>query len=206
AFATYSRPEIVIHCLAEGRSLVDVQREAESGLHFARQVRFGLVIDIMTAQRQLVLTLRGLTSAFGSFNDSHFDESRFEQHLADDPQLSTAACQYWIYKLKARFFAGDHVAALRAASNAQRFLWTQPTFFQPADYRLYAALTLAALCEAASPVERSEHRNALAIHHRQFLEWAENCPANLEDAATLVSAEVSRGGGRATDAMRVHTR
>jgi hypothetical protein len=181
AFATYSRPEIVIHRLAEGRSLVDVQREAESGLDFARQVRFGLVIDIMTAQRQLVLTLRGLTSVFGSFNDSHFEESPFEQHLADDPQLSTAACQYWIYKLKARFFAGDYIAALGAASNVQRFLWTQPTFFQPVDYRLYAALTLAALCETPGG-ERTEYQNALAAHQRQLQDWAENCPTNSKTA------------------------
>ncbi|HEV2984917.1 MAG TPA: serine/threonine-protein kinase PknK, partial [Vicinamibacterales bacterium] len=206
AFATYSRPEIVFHWLAEGRSLADVQREAESGLDFARQVRFGLVIDIMTAQRQLILTLRGRTSAFGSFNDSEFDESRFEQHLANDPELSTAACQYWIHKLKARFLAGDYVAALSAASNAERFLWTQPTLFQPTDYRLYAALTLAALCEVASGSERTGHQNALAAHYRQFQEWAENCPANLEDAAALVGAEVARIDGRETDAMGLYQR
>jgi PAS domain S-box-containing protein len=203
-YATYSRPEIVHHSLAEGRPLADVQREAETGLDFARQVQFGLVVDIMTVQRQLIRSLRGLTSAFGSFNHADFDERVFEQHLADDAELSTAACQYWIYKLKARFFAGDYVAALSAASNAQRFLWTQPTFFQPADYRLYAALTLAALCEAASPGERTEHQNALAAHHRQFREWAENCPANLEDAATLVGAEVARVESRDTDAMRLY--
>jgi PAS domain S-box-containing protein len=205
-YATYSCPEIVHHSLAEGRRLADVQREAETGLDFARRVQFGLVVDIMTAQRQLIRTLRGLTSPFGSFNDADFDERVFEQHLADNAELSTAACQYWIYKLKARFFAGDYVAALGAASNAQRFLWTQPTFFQPADYRLYAALTLAALCEAASPGERTEHQNALGAHHRQFQEWAENCPANLEDAATLVGAEVARVEGRDTDAMRLYQR
>ncbi|HWW85137.1 MAG TPA: AAA family ATPase, partial [Vicinamibacterales bacterium] len=203
AFATYSRPEIVIHSLAEGRPLAEVQREAESGLDFARQARFGLVVDIMTAQRQLILTLRGLTSAFDSFNDSNFDETLFEQHLTGDPQLSTAACQYWIYKLKTRFFAGDYVAAWEAASNAERFLWTQPTFFQSADYRFYAALTLAALCEA-SEGERTEYQNALAAHDRQLQDWAENCPTNLKDSAALVSAELARTAGRDADAMKLY--
>ena len=133
AFATYSRPEIVHHSLAEGRPLDEVQREAESGLDFVRKARFGPVADIMTSQRQLIRNLRGLTVAFGLFNDADFDEDQFEQRLAADPQLSTTACQYWIYKLKARFLAGDYITALAAASNAQRLLWTQPTFFQPAD-------------------------------------------------------------------------
>src|SRR4029077_13789692 len=142
------------------------------GLDFARQARFGFVVDIMTAQRQLIRSLRGLTSAFGSFNDAEFDEGRFEQHLADDPQLSTTACQYWIYKLKVRYLSGDYVAALGGISMADRFLWTQPTFFQPTLYRLYAALTLAALCDLSAEVERAEHRSALAAHHRQLQEWA----------------------------------
>ena len=49
-----------------GRSARDVQREAENGLAFAQKVRFGLVIDVITAQLGLIRTLRGLTPTFGS--------------------------------------------------------------------------------------------------------------------------------------------
>ena len=43
------------------------QREAERGLDFAQKARFGLVIEIITAQLELIRTLRGLTPTFGSF-------------------------------------------------------------------------------------------------------------------------------------------
>ncbi len=65
--------------LAAGDPLVEVQREAENGLEFAQKARFGLVVDLITAQLGLIRTLRGLTPKFGSFDDGQFDELRFEQ-------------------------------------------------------------------------------------------------------------------------------
>ena len=95
-----------------------MQREAEAGLDFARKARFGLVVDIITAQLQLIRTLRGLTPIFGPFDDAGFDEERFEQHLEADPRLALAACWYWIRKLQARVLAGDYAAAIAAAAQA----------------------------------------------------------------------------------------
>ena len=80
-FAGYSRNNLITNLLATGDRLVDVQREAEAGLEFARQVRFGLVVDIITTQLRLIRTFRGLTPEFTSFNDTEFDEGGFE-HVA----------------------------------------------------------------------------------------------------------------------------
>ena len=57
---TFSRREI---------RLAEAQREAERVSQFATNIRFGLVIDIITAQLGLIRTLRGLTATFGAFND-----------------------------------------------------------------------------------------------------------------------------------------
>jgi len=38
------------------------------------KVRFGLVIDNLTAQLGFIRTLRGLTRKFGSFDEPEFDE------------------------------------------------------------------------------------------------------------------------------------
>jgi hypothetical protein len=57
--------------LAAGDPLAEVQREAENGFEFAQKARFGIVIDIITAQLGLIRTLRGLTPKFGSFDDGH---------------------------------------------------------------------------------------------------------------------------------------
>ncbi|HWW85409.1 MAG TPA: PAS domain S-box protein, partial [Vicinamibacterales bacterium] len=203
-YATFSRAEILLTSYFEGDPLGDVQREGEAGLDFTREVRFGLVIDVIAAHLQLVRSLRGLTAEFGSFDDSGFDEQRFERHLADDPRLSILACQYWIHKLTARFFAGDYVAALDAASNARRLLWTQANLFSQAHYHLFAALASAGLWDMASAGERSHHREALTAHQRQFQEWIEAGAANLEDSAALVGAEVARIDGRDLDAMRLY--
>jgi tetratricopeptide (TPR) repeat protein len=199
-YSAFSRTHLVTHLLASGDPLGDVQREAEAGLDFARQARFGLVVDRMMGKLRLIQTLRGLTPVFGSFDGAGFDEGRFERHLEEDPRLALAACWYWIRKLQARFFAGAYAAAAAAAANAERLLWTSPTVFERAEYHLYAALTRAALCDASSAAEQTQHQQAVTAHNRQLQEWAAHCPGNFENRAALVGAEVARLEGRAVDA------
>jgi PAS domain S-box-containing protein len=203
-YAVFSQNNLVTNLLASGDPLADVQREAEAGLDFARQARFGIVVDFITTQLQLIRTLRGLTPAFGCFEDAGFSEGRFEQHLESDPSLVMAVCWYWIRALQARFFAGAYASALEAASKAQPLLWTSLGLFELPEYHLYAALTQAALCDEAAGPELARHLEALAAHHYQLQEWAENCPENFENRAALVGAEIARLEGRALDAMDLY--
>ncbi len=91
-FAAYSRLDLNTNLLAAGDPLVEVQRETEHGLEFAHKMRFGLVIDRITAQLGLIRTLRGLTPKFGSFDDGQFDELQFEAHLSGNPVLALSEC------------------------------------------------------------------------------------------------------------------
>ncbi|HTP62615.1 MAG TPA: AAA family ATPase, partial [Burkholderiales bacterium] len=203
-YAAYSRTHFVAHLLASGDPLGEIQQQAEAGLDFARQARFGLVADRIAAQLQLIRTLRGLTPIFGRLDDAGFDEKQFERHLHEDPCPAIVACRYWIRKLQARVFASDDAAAIAAAEQAERLLWTSPSFFELAEYHFYAALAYAALCDAAPAPERSRHLEVLAAHHRQLQQWAENCPENFENRAALVGAEIARLEGRDVDAMRLY--
>ncbi len=203
-FAVFSQNNLMTNLIASGDPLADVQREAEVGLAFARQARFGIVVDFITTQLQLIRTLRGSTTAFGCFEDAGFHEGAFEQHLESDPSLVMAVCWYWIRTLQARFFAGAYTSALEAASKAQPLLWTSPGLFELPEYHLYAALTQAALCNAAADRELAQHLEALAAHHRQLQEWAENCPENFANRAALVGAEIARIEGRELDAERLY--
>jgi PAS domain S-box-containing protein len=203
-YGAFGHTHLITHLLASGDPLDEVQREAEAGLDFARQARFGLVVDRITGQFQLIRTLRGLTPIFGHFDDAGFDEERFEQHLEADPRLALAACWYWIRKLQARVLAGDHAAAIAAAAKANCRLWTSPAFFERAEYHFYAALARAACCDAAPDAERTQHVEAVVAHHRQLKVWATNCSENFEHRATLVGAEISRIEGRALDAMDLY--
>ncbi|PVE20724.1 histidine kinase [Microvirga sp. KLBC 81] len=203
-YAAFSCNGLITQLLASGDRLTEVQREAEYGLDFARQARFGLVVDLITAQLQLIRTLRGLTPAFGRFDDVQCDEERFERHLETDSRLAIAACLYWIRKLQARVLADDYVGAVAAAAKAERLLWMSPSIFERAEYHFYAALMLASLCGAASAAESDQDRQALAGHHRQLQEWAENCPESFESRAALIGAEIARIEGRDVDAMRLY--
>ena len=124
----------------------------------ARQARFSVVASLITAQLQLVRTLRGLTPAFGCFDDAEFNEAHFEKHVEGEPSLGIVACLYWIRKLQARVLAGDDAAALMAAAKAERLLWLSPAIFERADYHFYSALALAAICDGASADDRTHHR------------------------------------------------
>jgi predicted ATPase/signal transduction histidine kinase/CheY-like chemotaxis protein len=203
-FAAYSCNNLITNLLASGEPLPDIQREAEAGLAFARKIRFGLVTDIITGQLRLIRTLRGLTPAFNSFNDAQFDEERFEAHFEADPRLALPSCWYWIRKLQARFHAGEYESAIDAELQAQRLLWTSPSFFEVAEYHFYAALARAAHCGAISTEQRSPHREALDAHHRQLEIWAHHCPENFGTRHALISAEIARLEGRELDAERLY--
>ena len=203
SFAAYSCINLNTNLLAAGDPLVEVQREAENGLEFARKARFGLAIDLITAQLGLIRTLRGMTPKFGSFDDGQFDELRFERHLANDP-AAQPECFYWIRKLQARFFAGDYESAIDASLRAQRLLWTAPSNFEMAEYHLYGALSRAASCDSAFPDRYRLHFEALTAHHRQLEVWAENCPENFGNRAALVAGEIARLEGRDLEAMRLY--
>ena len=112
-FQAYCYAHLNTNLLAAGDPLDVVQGEAERGLAFAIKMRFRLAIDRIRTQLGLIRTLRGLTPTFGSFDEEDFDEDLFEQALAGNSALALAEGWYWIRKLQARFFAGDHSAATR---------------------------------------------------------------------------------------------
>lgn len=200
----YSCNNLNTNLLAAGDVLAETQAEAEQGLEFAHKARFGLVIAIITTQLQLIRTLRGLTPAFGYFDDEQFDEGRFEHDLASHADLALAECWYWIRKLQSRVLAGDYRSAIDASSNARPLLWTSPSFFETAEYQFYSGLCRAALCDGTLADERREHFEALAAHYRQLEVWAASCPQNFENRTALVGAEIARLEGRELDAERLY--
>src|SRR5471032_3503559 len=206
SFGAFSCHHLNTNLLATGEPLTEVQREAETGLEFAKKVRFGRLIDQIATQLAFVRTLRGLTTQFGSFNGGQFDERQFEAQFSSNASLATRECFYWIRKLQAHFYAGDHGAAVQASLNAKRLLWSVHSYFEVAEFYFYGGLARAGAFYSATAGSRKQHFEALADHHRQLAIWAENCPENFENRAALVGAEVARIGGRDLDAIRLYER
>ena len=203
-FTTYSWHALITNFLAVGDPLEGVQAEAETGLAFATKMGFGLVIANCEAQLGLIRTLRGLTSVFGRFDDESYSEAGAEARFASNPALVLSECFYWTRKLQGRFFAGDYVAAVEAAQKAQEILWTAASQVETGDFRFYAALAHSAAWNSAPEFEKQWHFDRLLEHHRQLETWAEHCPANFENRAALVSAEISRIEGRPLDAEHAY--
>ncbi|HEX8801195.1 MAG TPA: histidine kinase, partial [Terriglobales bacterium] len=211
-YAAYSFTGLTTNFLVVGDPLPEAQAEAEKGVEFARKARVGLAADIIRSDIQLIRTFRGLTNKFGSFNDKEFDEVGFERHLASNPALADAGFRYWTLKVQARFFAGDYASAVDASLKAQKLLWSAPSLLEPIRFglittemfRFYSALSHAAAWHSAAPVEREEHFEALAAHHKQLETWAEHCPENFENGAALVGAEIARIEGRLLDAEHLY--
>src|SRR5208337_3044200 len=99
-FAAYSSCNLISALLAAGAPLADVQREAERQLEFARQLHFGLIVDIITGQLRLIAALRGLTPGLASFDGPGFTEAQFERRLDQDRGLKVAIGWYWVRKLQ----------------------------------------------------------------------------------------------------------
>ncbi|MGJ0223474.1 trifunctional serine/threonine-protein kinase/ATP-binding protein/sensor histidine kinase [Streptococcus pyogenes] len=203
-YAAYSCNVLYTNLLAGGEPLPDVYRETEMGLAFATQARMGLVVDVISTQRALIRTLRGMTPTFGTFDEEGFDEGAFERHLAGSPWLALGECWYWVRKLQARVFAGDPASAVAASVNAKRLLWTSPAFFEAAEYHFYGALARAAAADAATGDARLRHLEALAAHQEQQDAWARHGPENFENRRWLVGAEIARIEGRELEAERLY--
>src|SRR5579862_971463 len=199
-YAAYSFTQLVTNFLVVGDSLAEAQVEAEKGVEFAKSARVGLVVDIVWSDLQLIRALRGLTSKFGTFNDKEFDETEFERHLASNPALADAGFGYWTLKTEGRFLAGDYASAVDASLKAQQLLWAAPALLESAAFRFYGALSHAAAWDSAPPDERQQHFQALTTHQRALEIWAEHSPANFENRAALVGAEIARIEGRDVDA------
>jgi PAS domain S-box-containing protein len=204
-FAAFGANHLITNLIAAGDQLAEVEREAENGLAFTHKVRFGLMIDNITAQLAFIRTLRGLTPKFGCFDDGSFVEGRFERHLANNPGSAVVEFRYSVRKAQARFLAGDYTSAVDASLRADQLLWASPSlFFETAELHFYAALSHAASWDSASLDQRQQHSEALATHHRQLQIWTENCPENFENRAALVGAEIARIRGRELEAERLY--
>lgn len=203
-FALYCSSVLVSNFLIAGDALAEVQREAELNLVFAQSSQFEFMVDLAMAHLGFIRTMRGLTPAFGRFDDGNFDECRFEQHLGSERGVSFPKSWYWIRKLQARFFAGDYSAALDAAANAQEFLWSQPTELARTEHSFFSALAHAASSDCADPIERAQHLEAMAGSQRHLENLAENCPENYAHRAALIGAEIARLEDRPLDAMDLY--
>lgn len=201
-YAGFSSCTLITTLLSHGTHLAEVQKEARERLRYVNQAKFGLVSDIITAQLQLIASLRGETHAIGSLDDDHFSESECEKRLTANHNLAIATCWYWLRKAHARFLTNRFHEALEAVEQAEPLLWTSSGHFEMAQYHFGAALIRTACFHDATEERREELMRHITAHLKQLRIWAEHGPATFEHRVALVEAEIANIQGREMDAMR----
>ncbi len=202
-FAAYSAGHLISNMLVAGDPLVEVLREAEQALAFARKMRLDwIAIDGIGAMVQSARMLRGLTREFGSFDDEQFSELQITRRFAGNPHLWFVECFYWIRKLQACVLAGDYAAAVDASLRPR--LNAALSELEVAEYHFYSALARAAHCDSVAREQRQQQLEALAAHYREIEISARHCPENFANRAALVGAEIARLEGRDVEAMRLY--
>jgi predicted ATPase len=152
-FAAYKGEQLVANYLIVGDALAEVQAEAENGLEFAKNARFGLVVSICQAQLGLVRSLRGLTPIFGCFNEENSTSLKRSAtwpatRFCRLPSSSTgrANCR--------RGSLLETLCRLRMPRKRRTKLnWTSTGQLETADFRFYGALAHAAYWDSASPTK-----------------------------------------------------
>ncbi|WP_042445083.1 AAA family ATPase [Azospirillum sp. B510] len=205
-YGGFTSVTLITSMLAAGDPLATVQRTAEARLAHVRQVKFGLCVDILTTQLQLVRALRGRTGALGSFDGQGFDNAAFEARLLANPSLDIATCWHWIRTLQLRCIAGEMAGAVEAAERAEGLLWTTSGHWEMAEFHFHAALARAGTMDGCRPEERPRHAAELERHLGQLREWVGHSPDSFDARFALVEAESARTQGRSEDAMRGYDR
>jgi predicted ATPase/two-component sensor histidine kinase len=201
-YAGFSSCTMISSLLFRGAPLQDTQDVAEAKLRFITATKFGLIVEIIATQLRLIRSLRGLANQFPTFNDEDFDEANYELHLDENPELSIAACWYWIRKLQLRVIGSDFSEAVAAASRAAPLIWTSGGHLELVEYHFYAGLAKAALC--SGPEAAAKHMADIIAHGDELATLAAQCPENFAHHSALLKAELARIDGRSFDALRLY--
>ncbi|MBK9264652.1 MAG: AAA family ATPase [Polyangiaceae bacterium] len=186
--------------LALGEPLDAVQDAGAFAYEFLTNARFGFLADNARTLQHCARSLRGETERFGSLTGDGLDEVAFEKHLQAQG-IPVIHYLYAIYKLVARYHAGEHADALAAADLAEGLIWSRLYSVADAEFYFYAALAVAAAYQDATEEARAGFRKRLTNYEDQLRQWSESCPDNFRSRHHLVSAEIARIDGRDHDAI-----
>jgi PAS domain S-box-containing protein len=205
----YCHSNIVANLISSGELLLDVDRSAMEGLHFAHKTGSRNVAAFILGQLRLIRALRGLPCDFASFDGEEFDADNFELSLGAGSHMALAANLYWSRRMQALVFEGHYSAALEAAARPQELFRTPLPNIEGGEYHFYAALARAGSVRAVDSARTEQevaHLDALRVHLRQLQVLVENCPENFAGRAALVGAELARLEGHQLEADQLYAK
>ena len=191
--------------ISRGDPLADLNDDADQFLEFLGRTGARDLHDLVRFQRQFIRRLRGLTRGADSYDDEQFASQPFESAWTAD-RMSTAACWYWVLRLRASVLFGQHEQALEEGARAGALLWSSLGLVAQPMFVLYRGLNVAALLASAASTgaaaeKREEWLVELRMLEQQSRLWAELNPGTFAHGHALLAGELARVEGRLADAL-----
>ncbi|WP_157817473.1 AAA family ATPase [Candidatus Thiodictyon syntrophicum] len=172
--------------LDTGAQLAELEAETAAALRFTRKTGSTTAEKSYLPYRQLVRTLRGETTAPGSFNDAGFDEQAHQTALRGDP---IPLAYFHIHRALAACLFNDHGALAHHVETALELGLAIHPDYATALINLLHSLTLARRVRETSAAARAPLLERLAINQAWLAARAAAAPMNFGHLHALVEAE-----------------
>jgi len=160
-------------------------------------------ITELTALRQMLRQLSGLTKNSSTFDDDEFNEDQFLKYLIeiDDP---IPIGFYFTFKIKALFIMGFYEKTFELLEEAGQRIGATRGQFVFAEHSFFHFLTVARRIADAGRGEKRRLRRALIKKLKLMKKWASFCPENFAHKQLLMEAELARIGDEGSEALRLY--
>jgi len=160
-------------------------------------------ITEITALRQMLRQLSGLTKNGSTFDDDEFNEDQFLKYLfeIDDP---IPIGFYFTFKIKALFIMGFYEKASELLEEAGQRIGTTQGQFVFAEHCFFHFLIAARRIADAGIREKRRLRRDLSKKLKLMKKWASFRPENFAHKQLLMEAELARIGDEGSEAQRLY--
>ncbi|MFC2161605.1 protein kinase [Acidobacteriota bacterium] len=160
------------------------------------------IIEI-TALRQMLRQLAGLTKNSWTFDDNEFSEDQYLKYMIEIDDAIPIGF-YFAFKLKALYIMGFYEKAFDLSKEAEQRIgatWGQFVF---AEHSFFYFLSVVRRIENVGKRERRRFQSNLNKKLKLMKKWAAFCPQNFEHKQLLMEAELSRLGNKDSEALRYY--
>ncbi|MFP5515730.1 MAG: ATP-binding protein, partial [Alphaproteobacteria bacterium] len=193
----YSCNHIVSDLLAMGERLSAVREETEPLIAIARDAGFDDIVDLMSTQREYVLSLQeDAGQTVGAW------EAAFLDPATAPGRTPMSALYFWTWQLRgqAALYHRDFALARASLTPAFGMTWAVHHHFSVGELTFYNAV----LHTQDPGTDPAAARDEVAHCRRRLALWAGINPPTFRNKLALVDAETARLDGRDVEAMRLY--
>ncbi|HEX7571484.1 MAG TPA: SpoIIE family protein phosphatase [Bacteroidota bacterium] len=204
-YASYALIHLTLDAIVTGEPLDEVYRKAAENLAFVKRFKFANPEFTFVLARQMVLSLKGATSAEGSLDDSEWKEAEYLAILQRTNE-NVARMYHAVFRMQVHYLFGQFDEAWRTALDSKPYSAALRGQILKVEYCFYESLTLCQVMPHFPAGERRKAGRTLRRNLRKMKRWTRGAPGNFLHKYLLVQAETARCAGRAEEAMSLYDR